>query len=81
MVPPSGAAARAALSICESILLSLTEHRIIPEAEAKAILEDAASAHHEAARLEGGEGQAHAETADLLDRIIEHGNTVRQAAW
>ena len=41
----SGAAGHAALAICESILLSLTENKIIDGAEAKAILADAAAAH------------------------------------
>ena len=41
----SGAAGLAALSVCESILLSLTENGIVDEAEAKAILTDAATAH------------------------------------
>ena len=34
----SGAAGHAALAICESMLLSLTENKIIDKAEARAIL-------------------------------------------
>ena len=45
MSEDSGAAGLAALSVCESLLLSLTENKIIDEAEAKAILADAAAAH------------------------------------
>ena len=41
----SGAAGHAALAICESMLLSLTENKIIDGAEARAILTDAAAAH------------------------------------
>ena len=41
----SGAAGHAALAICESMLLSLTENKIIDGAEARAILADAAAAH------------------------------------
>ena len=37
-----GATGLAALSICEAILLSLTDNAIIDEAEAKGILSDAA---------------------------------------
>jgi hypothetical protein len=67
----------AALSLCESILLSLTEGRIVSEAEAKAILEDAAKAHREAVPLSDGAGEDHAEAAALLEAIIAHGNSVR----
>ena len=41
----------AALAICESILLSLAENQIIGDAEARAILEDAAAAHRNAVSL------------------------------
>ena len=47
----SGAAGHAALAICESMLLSLTENKIIDEAEARAILEDAAAAHRNSVPL------------------------------
>ena len=50
----SGAAGLAALSVCESILLSLTENEIIDDAEARAILADAAAAHRGAAPLADG---------------------------
>jgi hypothetical protein len=79
MRPGSEAAGLAALSICESLLLSLTENKIIDAAEAKAILEDAATAHREAALLMDGAGSPHAEAAALLQSIIDHGNSVRHA--
>jgi hypothetical protein len=41
----SNAAGLAALSICESLLLSLTDLEIIERGEAVSILEDAAAAH------------------------------------
>ena len=41
----SDAAGHAALAICESMLLSLTENKVIDGTEARAILEDAAAAH------------------------------------
>ena len=47
----SGAAGHAALAICESMLLSLTENKIIDGAEAKAILADAAAAHRNSISL------------------------------
>ena len=50
----SGAAGHAALAICESMLLSLTENKIIDEAEARAILEDAAAATSQLRTAVGG---------------------------
>jgi hypothetical protein len=72
----SGTAGHAALAICESMLLSLTENKIIDLAEARAILEDAAAAHRNAASLLA-DGAAHEEAASLIDRILEGGNSVR----
>ena len=79
MSASSAAAGLAALSLCESILLSLTENKIIGEAEAKAILQDAATAHRAAVPLSDGAGGDHAEAAALLESIIAHGNSVRHA--
>ena len=47
----NAAAGLAALAICESLLLSLTENKLIDGAEALAILGDAAAAHRNAAAL------------------------------
>jgi hypothetical protein len=71
----SGAAGHAALAICESMLLSLTENKIIDEAEAKAILEDAAAAHRNSVPL--ADGTAHEQAASLIDEILKGGNSVR----
>jgi hypothetical protein len=73
----SDAAGQAALAICESMLLSLTENEIIDEAEARAILEDAAAAHRNAIPL--ADAAAHDEAATLIEAIIEGGNSVRRA--
>jgi hypothetical protein len=73
----SGAAGHAALAICESMLLSLTENKIIDEAE-KAILEDAAAAHRNSIPLLA-DGAAHDEAASLIDEILKGGNSVRHA--
>ena len=73
----SDAAGHAALAICESMLLSLTENEIIDEGEAKAILEDAAAAHRNAIPL--ADAAAHDEAATLIEAIIEGGNSVRRA--
>ena len=45
-----GAAGLAALAICESLLLSLTENKMLAAGEARAILEDAAAFHLSAAQ-------------------------------
>ena len=45
----NAAAGLAALAICKSLLLSLTDNKLIDRAEALAILGDAATAHRNAA--------------------------------
>jgi hypothetical protein len=74
----SGAAGHAALAICESMLVSLTENKIIDGAEAKAILADAAAAHRRSIPLvvDGG-AAAHEEAASLIEAILKGGNSVR----
>jgi hypothetical protein len=72
----SGAAGHAALAICESMLLSLTENKIIDKAEARAILEDAAAAHRNSMTLVT-DGAAHDEAASLIEAILGGGNSVR----
>jgi hypothetical protein len=74
----SGAAGHAALAICESMLLSLTENKVIDETEARAILEDAAAAHRNAIPLLA-DGAAHDEAATLIEAILKGGNSVRHA--
>jgi hypothetical protein len=74
----SGAAGHAALAICESMLLSLTDNKIIDQAEARAILEDAAAAHRSSAALLA-DGAAHDEAAGLIEAILKGGNSVRHA--
>jgi hypothetical protein len=73
----SGAAGHAALAICESILLSLTENKIIDDAEARAILQDALAAHRGAVPLLS-DGAAHEEAAALIQAILDGGNSVRR---
>jgi hypothetical protein len=81
----SGAAGHAALAICESMLLSLTENQIIDAAEARAILADAAAAHRNATPLladgaaHEADGAAHEEAAALIEAILKPGNSVRRA--
>jgi hypothetical protein len=72
----SGAAGHAALAICESMLLSLTENKVIDAAEARAILQDAAAAHRNSIPLLA-DGAAHEQAASLIDEILKGGNSVR----
>ena len=74
----SGAAGHAALAICESMLLSLTENNVIDETEARAILEDAAAAHRNSIPLVI-DGAAHEEAASLIETLLKGGNSVRHA--
>ena len=76
----SGAAGHAALAICESMLLSLTENKIIDQAEARAILADAAAGHRNAIPLvTDGSAEDHEEAASLIETILKRGNSVRHA--
>jgi hypothetical protein len=76
----SGAAGHAALAICESMLLSLTENKIIDQTEARAILEDAAAAHrHSISLLTDGGATAHEQAATLIEELLKGGNSVRHA--
>ncbi len=76
----SGAAGHAALAICESMLLSLTENQIIDDSEARSILEDAAAAHRNSIPLVSDGGAAvHEEAALLIETMVKGGNSVRHA--
>jgi hypothetical protein len=77
MLHRSQAAGLAALSICESLLLSLTENKIIDTAEARVILEDAATAHRNAVPEET-DGKPHADAASIIELILQDGNSVRR---
>ena len=74
-----GAHGLAALSICEALLLSLTDNKIIDEAEANGILSDAAVAHRgEAASVTDGSKDTHEVAAALIEAIRDGGNSVRR---
>jgi hypothetical protein len=74
--PDPDIAGLAALSICESLLLSMTDLEIIDRDEAHAILEDAATAHRRAME-EAPDQQVHRDVADLIERIIKGRNSTR----
>jgi len=66
----------AALSICESLLLCLTDRDLLQESEVIGILEDAAASHSNAAE-HGEHRDRHKAVADLILAIIAGGNSVR----
>ena len=69
-------AGTAALAICESLLLALNDHNILPEKEIVGVLKDAAAAHEFAPP--GEEDALHAAVAALINNILAGGNSVRR---
>jgi len=72
----AGAAGLAALAICESLLLSLTENKVLGAGEARAVLEDAAAANRNAIPLTS-DGGHHEGAAAVIELILAGGNSVR----
>ena len=68
----------AALSICESLLLALNDHKILPEQEILGILADAA-AGHENAPIDDGKAELHQAVVHLINSILTGGNSVRRS--
>ena len=69
------ATGHAALAICESLLLSLTETNVLGADEARAILTDAASAHRNAMPA-AYNPDVHGAAADIIELILKRGNSV-----
>lgn len=67
----------AALAICESLLLALNDHNILPEREIMGVLTDAASGHETAAE-KGVNAVQHRAVAALINKIVSGGNSVRR---
>jgi len=67
----------AALSICEALLLAMNDRKLLPEREIVGVLRDAAASHENAAGPEA-EKETHQAVADLINRIIAGGNSVRR---
>ena len=67
----------AALSICEALLLAINDHDLLPEREVMGILHDAAATHANAIGT-ADEMETHRAVADLINRIIAGGNSVRR---
>jgi hypothetical protein len=66
----------AALGICESLLLALTEFKIISEKDARDLLTDVAMTHQEAA-LTAAAPAKHLAVVDIVRRILAGANGVR----
>jgi hypothetical protein len=77
MATISNAAGHAALAICESLLLALSDRKIIDEREVLGILEDAATTHRNAVPLARGDGATHEAAATLIEAIIAGNNSIR----
>ena len=76
MTVPNDVAGTAALAICESLLLALNDHKILPEKEIVGILSDAAAAHQNAPASD--EDALHVAVAALINAILAGGNSVRR---
>ena len=70
------AAGTAALGICESLLLALTDRKIISEQDARDLLTDVATTHSEAAAA-SAMPQKHQAVVDIVQRILGGKNGVR----
>ena len=66
----------AALGICESLLLALTDLKIINDKECRALLTDVATTHNEAAVISQTPGQ-HEAVAAIVKRILDGKNGLR----
>lgn len=76
MPVPNDIAGTAALAICESLLLALNDHKVLPEREIVGVLRDAAAAHKDAPP--GRQDELHAAVAALINSILAGGNSVRR---
>ena len=68
----------AALSICESLLLAMNDHKLLPEGEIIGLLRDAAAANENATGTDA-EREMHQAVARQINRIISGGNSVRRS--
>jgi hypothetical protein len=71
----AAAAGFAALSICESLLLALTELRVLKLKDTNGVLEDAAAAHREMP-ASNADAAVHNAAAALIEQIILDRNVI-----
>jgi len=67
----------AALGICESLLIALTDLQIISEKDARDVLTDVAAAHNEASAV-SQTPEKHQAVIDIVERILAGKNGMRQ---
>lgn len=77
MTLPIDAAGAAALAICEALLLTLNDHKVLPEREILGIQRDAAAAFHHMP-VNDPNRLMNVAAADLINGIIDGGNSVRR---
>ena len=65
----------ASLSICESLLIALRDLKVMSQKDARDVLQDAASAHHEAS-VHPDHAEMHKSVAVLIDKILAGGNSL-----
>ena len=66
----------AALGICESLLVALTDLKIISDKDARDLLSDVATAHNEAATL-SQTPEKHQAVVEIVQRILTGKNGIR----
>lgn len=69
---------RAALAICEALLLAMNDRGLLPEHEIMGVLHDAAASHENAVGTDS-EIDTHQAVAALINQIIAGGNSVRRS--
>ena len=57
------------MSICESLLISIRELKVMSEEDIRDLLEDAATTHHQASK-ESDEAELHEEVATVIERLM-----------
>ncbi len=78
MVNETDFSGKAALSICEALLLAMNDHKLLPENEIVGVLRDAAAAHENGIGSEV-EMESHRGVAARINLIIAGGNSVRRS--
>jgi hypothetical protein len=76
MPVPNDIAGTAALAICESLLLALNDHKVLPEREIVGVLRDAAAAHE--GMPPSDRDSLHVAVSALINSILDGGNSVRR---
>lgn len=76
MTQSNDIAGTAALAICESLLLALSDHKVLPHHEILGVLHDAAAAFEQGPA--GDEGERNAAVAALIRSVYGNGRRVSQ---